>query len=55
MDQEYLNELIKTTEGAVKSNDVSVKDDGTTLEDIEVSLLGCVLISNVWNIIHDNF
>ncbi|CAE1167702.1 PRPF18 [Acanthosepion pharaonis] len=35
VDQEYLNELIKTTDGAVQSNDVSVKDDGTTLEDIE--------------------
>ncbi|XP_014788853.2 pre-mRNA-splicing factor 18 [Octopus bimaculoides] len=35
VDQEYLNELIKTTDGAAKSNDVAFKDDGTTLEDIE--------------------
>ena len=45
VDQEYLNELIKTTDGVVQSNDVSVKDDGTTLEDIEVSSLNYLALS----------
>ncbi|CAL1545803.1 unnamed protein product [Lymnaea stagnalis] len=36
VDQDYLNEIIKSTgeEEMTKSNDVSVKDDGTTQEDI---------------------
>ncbi|KAI8788291.1 pre-mRNA-splicing factor 18 [Biomphalaria glabrata] len=36
VDQDYLNEIIQSTgeEDQNKSNDVSVKDDGTTLEDV---------------------
>ena len=39
VDQDYLNEIIKSSDGdeASKSVDVSVKDDGTTQEDIIVS------------------
>lgn len=38
VDQDYLDEIIKATGGkdAVKSTDVSVKDDGTTQEDLMV-------------------
>ena len=38
VDQDYLNEIIKSSDGdeANKSVEVSVKDDGTTQEDINV-------------------
>lgn len=39
VDQEYYDELIKATTsgaGSSRANNVTVKDDGTTKEDIEV-------------------
>lgn len=41
VDQDYLNEIIKSTGGNEdnESTDVSVKDDGTTQEDIAVSCI----------------
>ena len=41
VDQEYMEEIMKSTDGSGNPRGskeiVSVKDDGTTLEDIEVS------------------
>jgi len=38
VDQEYMEEIMKSSEGSssAKQHIVSVKDDGTTLDDIEV-------------------
>ena len=38
VDQDYLEEILKTSGGDEKNltNDISVKDDGTTLAELEV-------------------
>lgn len=44
VDEDYFKEMVEAAtsgEGGKRSNDVSIKDDGTTLEDIQV----CILIA----------
>lgn len=40
VDEDYFKEMVEAAtsgEGGKRSNDVSIKDDGTTVEDIQVS------------------
>ena len=39
VDQDYFAEMMKSSSGSESQSTVSVKDDGTTKEDIEVTVL----------------
>jgi len=52
VDQDYVNELQASVSGEKrKTNDVSVKDDGTTLDDIEVLKYVIIYLKHFPNIV----